>query len=187
LVYAGKLGGWYLTEAMVSFFATARGAIPGLRWHVWTQSDPGSLRASLSARGLDPHVTLGSVPAAELPVRLAEATAALSLIKPCRSKVASSPTKVGEYLAAGLPVVSTSGIGDLDGLITDASGELGGALGVVLPDCSDASFSRSLPQLLSLMQDPNTSDRCRRAAVKLLDLVSVGWPRYRETYRRLLG
>ena len=36
------------------------------------------------------------------PVELAMADAGLSFIKPCLSKLASSPTKLAEYLAAGL-------------------------------------------------------------------------------------
>ncbi len=41
----------------------------------------------------------------------------LSFVRPCPSKVSSSPTKIGEYLAAGLPVISTAGIGDVDELL----------------------------------------------------------------------
>jgi glycosyltransferase involved in cell wall biosynthesis len=187
LVYAGKLGGWYLDEEMVAFFAVLREALPKLSWHVWTQSDPAPLRELLSAWNLQQSVSIGRASPGELPARLRQATVALSLIKPCLSKLASSPTKVGEYLAAGLPVVSTGGIGDLDAILGDAGAELGGPVGVVLPECSETAYRRSLPRLLSLLADPATPGRCRAAAARHFDLLSVGWPRYRELYRRLIG
>src|SRR5207244_8007720 len=37
LVYVGKLGGWYLTEAMIDFVTTAVRIDPTLRWQIWTQ------------------------------------------------------------------------------------------------------------------------------------------------------
>jgi glycosyltransferase involved in cell wall biosynthesis len=187
IIYTGKLGGWYLTEAMVDFVAAARDYLPGLRWHVRTQSDPAALHRLLDERELGPHVNVGFVPPESLPAELSKADLALSLIKPCLSKVCSSPTKVGEYLAAGLPVVSTAGIGDLDALLTDEGGEFGAPVGVLLTECSREAYRAALPQVLQLLDDPFTSQRCRAAAAKYFDLEKVGWPRYRAVYRTLLG
>lgn len=38
----------------------------------------------------------------------------LSFIKPAYSKLASSPTKLAEAFAMGIPVISNTGIGDVD-------------------------------------------------------------------------
>jgi glycosyltransferase involved in cell wall biosynthesis len=187
LVYAGKLEGWYLTEAMVDFVATARDSLPGLRWHVWTQSDSGPLRRLLRSRHLEQQTTVGRATPEALPKELSKACAALSFIKPCLSKVASSPTKVAEYLAAGLPVVSTAGIGDLDALLT-TSPESGsaGTIGVVVRACTQASYQEAMPRLLALLRDSHTAGRCRAAAAEHFDLERVGWRRYRDVYRRLM-
>jgi glycosyltransferase involved in cell wall biosynthesis len=185
LAYAGKLGGWYLTEAMVEFFAFARRSIPGLYWQVWTQSDPAPLRRLLEARQLADHVQIGRASPEALPGELGKARAALSFIKPCLSKLASSPTKVGEYLAAGLPVVSTAGIGDLDSLLGESGGG-DGAVGVVVRECSEEGYREALPRLLRLLEDPGTPARCR-AAAREFDLETVGWSRYRALYRMLGG
>ena len=55
---------------------------------------------------------------------LAAADFGISFIRPVPSKVSSSPTKIGEFLGAGLPVVCTSGVGDLDALVTRDVGTL---------------------------------------------------------------
>jgi glycosyltransferase involved in cell wall biosynthesis len=43
----------------------------------------------------------------------------LFFIKPLFSKKGSSPTKLGELLACGIPVISNSGIGDCDKLFEE--------------------------------------------------------------------
>ena len=46
----------------------------------------------------------------EVPRYLKAADVAISFIKPCYSKQSSSPTKIAEYLASGLPVVCNAGL-----------------------------------------------------------------------------
>jgi glycosyltransferase involved in cell wall biosynthesis len=186
VVYAGKLGGWYLTEAMVRFVATAREIIPGLRWEVWTQSDPGGLRNLLGAYQLADHVAVGRVPPEALPQALGRARAALSFIKPCVSKLGSSPTKIAEYLAAGLPIISTAGVGDLDLLLTGQRSRDGKPLGVLVRDTTEEAYRAAVPELVRLLEDPRTPERCRAAAAEYFDLERVGWTCYGRLYRQLM-
>jgi glycosyltransferase involved in cell wall biosynthesis len=69
-----------------------------------------------------------------------------------------SPTKVGEYWAAGLPVVTTGNISDADEIIRRER------VGVIVDDHSDAGYVRALDELVSLLQDDGLSLRCRQAA-----------------------
>jgi len=61
--------------------------------------------------------TITRVAPEQIGAYLAAADAAIAFIKPCYSKISSSPTKIGEYLAAGLTVVTGRGIGDVDALL----------------------------------------------------------------------
>jgi glycosyltransferase involved in cell wall biosynthesis len=184
-VYTGKLGGWYMTAAMVEFVVAARQCMPDLRWNVWTQGESAGLRRLLAAQNLEQHVSVGRTAPEALLRELVKASAALSFIKPCVSKLGSSPTKIGEYLAAGLPVVSTAGIGDLDDLLAGTKGD-SGPVGVVLQSVTPDGFRAALMQLQQLLDDPQTPQRCRRSASEHFDLEQVGWTRYRNLYQRLL-
>jgi glycosyltransferase involved in cell wall biosynthesis len=94
----------------------------------------------------------------------------------------SSPTKIGEYLAAGLPVVSTAHIGDLDEMLAGGGNQ---RLGVIVTEDSEAAYEKAAHELIALMQTEGVRERCRVAARQLLDLETVGWPRYRRMYERL--
>jgi len=118
LVYVGKLGGLYMTAAILQFFSFVKQLVPRSRFEIWTQSDPGPLGKQLEDHGLAAETLVGCSAPAELLLRLgSRCDAAVSFIRPCVSKLASSPTKIPEYLAAGLPVVANRGIGDMDELI----------------------------------------------------------------------
>jgi glycosyltransferase involved in cell wall biosynthesis len=185
LVYVGKTGGCYLTEEMLNFLAVARRMIPALRVDIWTQSDHGSLRALVEARGLGGCVRVGLLPTGQVPEALAECNAALSFMRPCVSNAARSPTKLAEYLSAGLPVISTTGIGDVDRLLGGADGSPGRPLGVLVEDLSEEAYRRAVEALVELLDDPTAPGRCGRAAAMNFDLEHVGWARYRQMYQSL--
>jgi len=185
LVYVGKLGGWYLTEEMLKFFAAARRLIPDLRLQIWTQSDPASLTGLLRKYALDGEVAIGQLSPHELLTELSKADAGIAFYRRPLSGHACSPTKIGEYLAAGLPLVASSGIGDLDDLLKN--GHAGCAVGIVVREFSEQAYENAARELRILLSDPEIHCRCRAVAEEYLDLERVGWRRYREVYGWLSG
>jgi glycosyltransferase involved in cell wall biosynthesis len=105
--------------------------------------------------------------------------AGLAFIRPSLSKWASSPTKVAEYLAAGLPVVTNTGIGDLDEIIRAER------VGVAITEFSDDRYREAAKQLATLLADQTLRARCVAAARKYFDLEHIGWARYRAVYEQL--
>lgn len=187
IVYTGKLGGWYPVDDMVRFVAIASRHIPDLCWQVWTQSESVYLRRQISEQKLD-RVRIGRVEPDALPNELVHADSALSLYRRNLSAPACSPTKIGEYLAAGLPVVSSSGIGDVDALLRNEAGDHGGGpVGVLVKDLTESSLDAAAVELKFLLKDAHLSERCRAVAAKRLDLERVGWVRYRQLYSHLLA
>jgi glycosyltransferase involved in cell wall biosynthesis len=176
LVYVGKFSGWYMEHEMARFFVLARRHAADLHFLVLTQSDPGVIATSLKSAGA-PHAsyTVKSVPAPEVAGQLQGADAAISFIRPSLSKISASPTKIGEYLSAGLPVAYTTGVGDLDALLTPK-------VGVGVSAFDDRTLEQAALELLALAAEPATTARCRALAEERLSLRGVGGPAYRDLY-----
>lgn len=181
LLYLGKLGSWYMASEMVDFFAVARETIPNLHFLILTQSDYELARTEFSRRGIGEEAfTLTTVSPDDVPLYLALADVGISFIRPCFSKLASSPTKIGEYLAAGVPIVSNTGIGDCDALLRENN------VGVLVEEFTESSYRIAVAQLQNLLNDRDAvRQRCRVIVEQHLSLQHVGGRRYREVYSML--
>lgn len=178
-IYVGKVGGWYWLEAIDAFFRAARAEFSEARLILVTQSDRTQLEA-LVASHPPGVVSVTTAKPSEMPTQLESADIALCFVRPLVSKHASSPTKIGEYLAAGLPVVLNAGIGDLDALYREDL-----AIGARVHSPSVEEYRAAARRAVALASDPHTADRCRAVARAEFDLVAVGWQRYRDLYREL--
>jgi glycosyltransferase involved in cell wall biosynthesis len=182
VVYVGSFGGWYMTDEMTQFLALAHERDPRTFALILTQSAPEPIRERLRGLGLmDDDFFVSKVAASEVPRYLKAADVSISFIKACYSKLSSSPTKIAEYLASGLPVICNAGVGDLDELINNDR------VGVIIRDFSAAAYNQALIELDQLNQDPTLSDRCAASAWQRFNMETVGGYRYRRLYRRLLG
>lgn len=177
LVYVGKLTGWYMEREMAEFFAAARRLVPELHFLILTQMDPSPIRDELTRLGIPPQAqTITRCAPDMVGGYLAAADVAISFIRPSFSKISTSPTKVGEYLAAGLPIVCGAGIGDVDELLREYG------IGVVVETFATPELERAAGELLTLIADTGHADRSRRAARERLSLAGVGIPAYDALY-----
>ncbi|MBS1792992.1 MAG: glycosyltransferase [Acidobacteria bacterium] len=182
-VYVGSFGGWYLTAETADFYGALKERRKNAFALVLTQSPPEMIAPLLAERGYsEQDYLIKQVRPAEIPLYLSAADAAVSFIKACYSKQASSPTKNAEYLACGLPVVVNDGVGDTT-LLTEAD-----ETGVVLENFGPEDYRGALEKLDALIADRGqTAARCRASARRRFDLEEVGGTRYRRLYERLLG
>lgn len=175
MIYVGKFGGWYMASEMAGFFALARESIAGVHFLILTQGERDAIQRELERRSVGREYTIASVPPEHMGSYLAAADFGICFIRPAPSKASSSPTKVGEYLGAGLPVACTSGVGDLDALIARD-------VGALVDDHTTASYRAAAEHIAQLLARDETHERCRAAARRELSLSDVGIPRYRELY-----
>ncbi|MFQ5760460.1 MAG: glycosyltransferase family 4 protein [Acidiferrobacterales bacterium] len=180
LVYIGALGGWYLTDEMAEFLAVAHQQNPSTYSMILTQSPPDIMAEQLRKLGIaEEEYLIHRVLPEEIPRYLKAADIALSFIKPCYSKLASSPTKLAEYLVSGLPVICNTGIGDMDNVIEEDH------VGVLVREFNREAYLQALNAVEELLQDSDTATRCRASAGKRFDLEKVGGVRYRRLYQSL--
>ena len=135
-----------------------------------------SARDKLDA-GEDKIFTLRQV---EMPSVIAQYSFGISI---CRSDsrstlAAAVPTKIGEFLATGRPVIVNSGLGDMDAYLSEFNA------GVIL-DQSDVNFKNSAIQLVDLLTDPETPYRCRALAEKYFS-IRDGAEKYNSLYSKML-
>jgi glycosyltransferase involved in cell wall biosynthesis len=183
LIYVGKVGSWYLVEETFTFFKAFLARRPGAKLLIVSTDGPELFdRIAIQQEIGREHYFVRTSRYEKVNEWLSAADAGLSLIKQLPSKLGSSPVKFAEYLSCGLPVVSTSGIGDCDRIINDYD------VGVVLPNAEEAGALRlGVDGLDRLLADNTINERCRSAAAKEFDLVRVGNNGYRMIYERLLG
>ena len=181
-VYVGSFGGWYLTQETADFYGELKRKKSDAFALVLTQSKPEMIEPLLRERGYsDGDFFIQRIAPAEIPLYLSAADAAVSFIKLCYSKQASSPTKNAEYLACGLPLVVNSGVGDTTEF-TEAD-----ETGVVIENFNTENYRQALAKLDNLLEDKDVlADKCRESARKRFDLFNVGGERYRRIYQRLL-
>ena len=175
LVYFGSVGGWYMTEEMIRFLIVMRDAGVPIRALFLTNNADATTTKRLQAAG----VTVASAPPDDVPRWLSKCRAAYFFIRPTASKIASCPTKLAEALAMGLPILTGSGIGDVDTILQE------GEVGFAMKDFSDESFREGWRALQQILADPQARARCRHVAETRLSL-DEGVRRYRSTYDALL-
>ena len=74
------------------------------------------------------------------------------------SELGRSPTRMGEVLGCGVPVVANEGVGDVADIIRRYN------VGVIVKDGSEAAMATALDELEVLRSDPDLPSRCRQGS-----------------------
>jgi glycosyltransferase involved in cell wall biosynthesis len=117
-IYVGKFGGLYYDREAFHILNCVFNSFPGFKLIILTPDHVEETKRKLSQQGInsnDYHVL--SARHDEVPAYLSAADFAFSFVKPSPSKTFSSPIKIGEYWATGLPVLIAHGVGDDSAII----------------------------------------------------------------------
>jgi glycosyltransferase involved in cell wall biosynthesis len=179
LVYIGAVGGRYVLDQAARFAAVAGRRAGGVCLRILTRADRALVNAMVDAGDLSPHeVSIDSLPHAAMAAELARHHAGLFFLTRGISEHGCSPTKIGEYWASGLPVVTTPNVSDTDAIIRQDR------VGVIVEDDSEASYASAADELMALLTDPALAARCRAAAERHYGLEPAA-ERLLELYRAL--
>lgn len=179
LCYMGKVGTWYLFEETVEFFREARGRWEGgIEVLVLSPDDPSRISPILERRGLGDIARVVSARPEEIPALLPACDAGVFFIR-SEGKEGSSPIKLAEFLAIGLPVVINKGVGETEALVR------GDRVGVVVESLTAEAYRTGSEELRGLLrQGERLTRRCRRVAERNLGL-DRGLGGYQEAYARI--
>ncbi|UTW60650.1 glycosyltransferase [bacterium SCSIO 12741] len=176
LGYVGSIGTWYMLEEMVQFFSRYRSQNPNAKMLFLTPENPEVIEEQLSRNSIPlSSVDIRKVPHREVPHWLNKCRYGIYFIRPTFSKKASFPTKLAEYLGLRIPVVTNTGIGDMDQWVQDYK------IGILVDD-----FSKSaMDQVVGGLKDYQYPEAGWEQACQKLDL-ETGISQYAEVYRKLL-
>jgi glycosyltransferase involved in cell wall biosynthesis len=178
LAYLGSVGAWYMLDEMLDFFAVYR------RRHadavmLFVSPQPAELFvAAAAARGLPADaIRIRAGTREQVPRLMAAADAGLFFIRPVSSKIASSPTKMAEMMALGLPIVGNAGVGDVAAILGETE------CGVAIDRFDEASYHAAIDRLERVACSPA---QIRAAGLARFD-VAEGIRRYDLIYSALLS
>lgn len=176
--YVGSLGTWYLVEEMFRFYqhiarrySNARFLIVTRDWgdeweNLWEKCTLSSLRSTLVVTSGQRH---------QMPGLLNACDVTLSFIEPSFSKVASSPTKIAESLAVGIPVIANP-VGDVGRLVTTLDG------GALISDFSDTTYAQVSERIYEIVKKGGAPLRARAETTLSLEVAALA---YQRVYKRL--
>lgn len=179
LVYLGSLGTVYCFREMLAFFASLKAQSATAKFLLIGKHDPEAIyreARSVSATLTEDDFRFVRCTHVEVPFWLSAGDIGICFITPTFSSRGVSPTKLGEYLAVGLPVVCNAGVGDVKAII----GRL--AAGMVVDSFAKAELeaaARTVPALAAISRG-----ELRRRARPLHDM-KIAVMRYEEIYEKL--
>lgn len=109
--YLGSLGTWYALNEMIDLFDQIQASQPNAHFVLASNDAPPTSLTEHPQFGKRIHcITLDRD---QVPVFLSLLNTCIYFIRPTFSKTASCPTKLGEALLMGVPVITNPGIGDI--------------------------------------------------------------------------
>lgn len=116
--YLGSIGGWYMTDEMMRFCKLLSDKKPEAKFLFISPHLHNVIAAEAAKQGLPADkIIVKHAKRNEVPPLLSLSSYSLFFIKPCYSKLSSSPTKHGEIMAMGIPVITNSGVGDVKEIV----------------------------------------------------------------------
>jgi len=142
IIYLGSVGTWYLVDEMLLFFKRLL-KVKGDAVFYWiTKDDPNIILTKAESHDIDTSkIKIFAANRMEVPQYISKADLALFFIKPSYSKKASSPTKLAEILAMGVPIISNQGVGDNDFIFSKSN------FGYLLSDFKNVTLEEAISKI----------------------------------------
>jgi glycosyltransferase involved in cell wall biosynthesis len=176
------LSGWFRLDWLAGFYLQVAARDHDALFEVVTRDEKDAVRSALDPDGiLGDRLAIYPLPSDRVQGALQKQSASVMFYAGGEtSELGRSPTRMGEVLGCGVPVVANEGVGDVADIIRRYN------VGVIVKDRSEAAMSVALDELEVLRSDPDLPSRCRKAAEEVFSL-EAGTEAYRKIYAETLG
>jgi glycosyltransferase involved in cell wall biosynthesis len=176
LLYVGSVGGAYLMTDMLQLFQVYREMRPGARFLFVSGHPREEIERLATEQQVEPdELLIVSVSRDEVPALIGAADIGVSFILATYSAKASCPTKFGEMLAMGVPVIANAGVGDIAEIVHETGA------GAMVDTYEHPSLARAIAKAEAAAKRP---EAIRAAAVRYFAL-ETGVDRYDTIYRAI--
>jgi glycosyltransferase involved in cell wall biosynthesis len=176
--YIGSVGTWYMVDEMMQLFKVFMQRDPKVKFLMLINgSEHEKVLDYIHKYGIpESRVILTEISRKEVPLYLSCSHFSVFFIKPCFSKLSSSPTKHGEIMSMGLPLITNSGVGDVADIVNKYES------GVVIGRFGEKDYEEAVDRLLSARFD---KQRIRMGAEEFYSLEHA-LDRYAGVYQKIL-
>ena len=177
--YLGSIGGWYLVDEMMQFCKVLYDKIPAAKFLFISPHRHTEIRQAAAAAGIDDsRIIIRKASRKEVPTFLSVSDQSVFFIKPCYSKQSSSPTKHGEIMAMGIPLITNSGVGDVETIVTKYNA------GIIINRFTEEEYVAAAEKLASGVSF--SREDIQRGATEFYSLDRAN-EKYINIYNRILG
>ena len=174
LGYVGSIGTWYMLPEMLDYFKVLKSTKPNAKFLFVTGEKSEYIHQEASKKGLDSNdFIITSVLHEQVPIHISLFDQSVFFIRPSFSKKASSPTKQGEIMAMGVPLICNSGVGDTDEIVIKYNS------GKVISEFSNEEY------LKVIHEDPNYNKNEIIAGARDYFALEEGVKRYLSVYKAI--
>ena len=179
LLYLGSIGPDYLLADMMRLFAELLNLRPDAKFLFVSNNGEQLVESQRCKLGI-PSDAVRFITAArdEIPTYLSITDLSVLFYRPDLSRAGCSPTKLAELLAANVPVIANSNVGDLDTILG-----IDRNCSTVVSDFRPETLRRALLQVLSVKPSERSKIREKSREFSLEE----GVRRYDRIYRKLAG
>lgn len=177
--YLGSIGGWYLVDEMMQFCKILCDKIPAAKLLFISPHRHDEIRTAAAKAGIGAdRVIIRKASRQQVPGLLSVSNYSVFFIKPCYSKQSSSPTKHGEIMAMGIPLITNSGVGDVEMIVNRYKA------GVIIDAFTDQAFTMAAEKAASGFS--YNSSNIRQGATEFYSLDKAN-EKYINIYKSILG
>lgn len=175
--YVGSLGTWYMLPQMMQMVSMLMRKRPETKFLLITPDSREKVMEWAAQYGIpDSRVIVEFSPRELMPTYISLSHISLFFIQPVFSKKASSPTKMGELLSMGVPLIVNAGVGDVDDIVNNTH------CGYVVKEFTAEEYERAILHIDALV---HTDKNILCAAAEQYYSLAAGVEQYNEIYAAL--
>lgn len=176
--YLGSIGTWYMLGEMLDFFRQLSHSRPTVKFLFITPDDEQLIMEKAKEKNIPKEqIIVQSADRKSVPLYLSLSTISIYFIRPFYSKKASSPTKTGEIMAMGIPLITNTGIGDSDLILSECNA------GLLVSDFNSAEYERVIKQFDVLL---GLDKKKIQEAAKNYFSLAEGVKKYAAVYQKVI-